>query len=179
MKTVVIGGVCRTGKSRLGNKVFQNTKATVFHADHLMNILYNNFPDSVKDECPKVLVKLIRNMGKEFNYTRIFESCHVDPMIIKSKLNSPNYIFVFLGYPQVNVDKKLQKLREYGAKHPECWTNQHDDESLIVYIKHFAEISREQQLKCQQAEIPYFDTSDNFNDVWNQAYDYVMLKLSK
>ncbi|WP_414621973.1 hypothetical protein [Calothrix sp. CCY 0018] len=34
MKTVVIGGVCRTGKSRLANKVFNNTKATVFHGDH-------------------------------------------------------------------------------------------------------------------------------------------------
>jgi 2-phosphoglycerate kinase len=128
VKTVVIGGVCRTGKSRLANKVFQNTKATVFHGDHLMNILYNNFPDSVKDNFPKVLIKLIRNMGKEFNYTRIFESCH-------------------------------------------------DDESLISHIKNYAELSREHQLKCQQAEIPYFDTSDNFNYVWNQAYDYVIQKL--
>ncbi len=179
MKTVVVGGVCRAGKSRLANKVFQNTKATVFHADHLMNILYNNFPDSVKDKFPKVLIKLIRNMGKEFNYTRIFESCHVDPIIVKSKLNSPNYIFLFLGYPQVNIDKKLQELREYGAKHSECWTNQHDDESLILHIKHFAKISQEHQLKCQQVAIPYFDTSDNFNYVWNQAYDRVMRNLGK
>ncbi len=94
MKTVAIGGVCRTGKSRLANKVFQNTKATVFHADYLMNLLNNNFPDSVKDRFPKVLIKLIRNMGKEFNYTRVFESCHVDPVILKSKLNNPNYIFI-------------------------------------------------------------------------------------
>lgn len=177
MKTVVIGGVCRTGKSRLANKVFQNTKATVFHGDHLMNILYNNFPDSVKDKFPKVLIKLIRNMGKEFNYTRIFESCHIDPIVAKSKLNYPSYIFLFLGYPQVNVEKKLQELREYGAKHPECWTNQHDDESLILHINNYAELSREHQFKCQQVEIPYFDTSDNFNYVWNQAYDYVIQKL--
>ena len=179
MKTVVIGGVCRAGKSRLANKIFQNTKATVFHADHLMNILYNNFPDSVKYQFPKVLIKLIRNMGKEFNYTRIFESCHVDPIIAKTKLNYPSYIFVFLGYPQVKVEKKLQELREYGARHSECWTNQHDDESLISHIKEYTQLSREHQLNCQQAEIPYFDTSDNFNYVWNQAYDYVMQKLSE
>ncbi|GEM_PF-4461065 len=179
MKTVVIGGVCRTGKSRLANKIFQNTKSTVFHADHLMNILYNNFPDSVKDKFPKVLIKLIRNMGKEFNYTRIFESCHVDPIVVKSKLNYPNYIFLFLGYPKVNINKKLQQLREYGANHSECWTNQHDDRSLILHIQHFAEISQEHQLKCQQVAIPYFDTSDNFNDVWDEAYDYVMQKLSE
>ncbi|MGB6301210.1 MAG: hypothetical protein WBF90_34225 [Rivularia sp. (in: cyanobacteria)] len=179
MKTVVIGGVCRTGKSSLANKIFQNTKATVFHGDHLMNILYNGFPDSVKYKFPKVLIKLIRNMGKEFNYTRIFESCHVNPILAKTKLNYPSYIFLFLGYPRVNLEKKLQELREYGANHPECWTNQHDDESLISHIKEYAQLSRKHQLKCQQAEIPYFDTSDNFNYVWNQAYDYVMDKLSE
>ena len=171
MKTVVIGGVCRTGKSRLANKVFQNTKATGFHGDHLMNILYNGFPDSVKDKFPKVLIKLIRNMGKEFKYTRIFESCDVDPILAKTKLNYPSYIFLFLGYPQVRVDKKIQELREYGAKHSECWTNQHDDESLILHLKNYAELSREQQLKCQQVGIRFFDTSDNFSDDWIQAYD--------
>lgn len=53
------------------------------------------------------------------------------------------------------------------------------DESLILHIKHFAEISREQQFKCQQAEIPYFDTSDNFNYVLIRAYDYVIHKLNE
>ncbi|AFY54713.1 hypothetical protein Riv7116_2187 [Rivularia sp. PCC 7116] len=179
MKTVVIGGVCRTGKSRLANKVFQNTKSTVFHGDHLMNILYNNFTGLDKNQFPKVLIKLIRNMGKEFRYTRIFESCHVDPIIAKSKLNCPSYIFLFLGYPQVNIDRKIRELREYAAKNPECWTHQHEDDSLISHIKEYALLSREQQIKCQQANIPYFDTSDNFNYVWNQAYDYVMQKLGE
>ena len=118
-------------------------------------------------------------MGKELNYTRIFESCHVDPIIFKSKLNYPNYIFLFLGYPQVYIENKIRELREYGANHPECWTNQHGDESLILHIKNYAELSREHQLKCEEVEIPYFDTSDNFDDVWNQAYDYVMYKLSE
>ena len=108
MKTVVIGGVCRSGKSILASKIFHSTKATVFHADHLMNILYNNFPGSVKNRFPKVLIKLIRNMGKEFNYTRIFESSHIDPIVAKNKLNYPDYIVLFLGYPKVNIEKKLR-----------------------------------------------------------------------
>ncbi|MEO1428851.1 MAG: hypothetical protein AAFV71_07270 [Cyanobacteria bacterium J06633_8] len=120
MKTIVIGGVCRAGKSRLANRVFQDTKSTVFHTDNLMNILYNHFSCLDPNEFPEVLIKLIINMGKEFKYTRIFESCHVDPIIAKSKLNYSSYIFLFLGYPQVKIDKKIRDLREYAAKHREC-----------------------------------------------------------
>lgn len=177
MKTVVIGGVCRTGKSSLASKVFHNTKATVFHADHLMNILYNNFPESVQDGFPKVLIKLIRNMGKEFNYTRIFESSHIDPIIAKNKLNYPDYIFLFLGYPKVNIYKKLRELREYAANHPHCWTHKHPDESLISHIKHFTEISQQHHNKCDLVGIPYFDTSENFLEAWEEAYDYIMKNL--
>jgi len=48
MKTVIISGVCRTGKSSLANKLFQSTKSTVFHADTLKNTLKNNFPEVFK-----------------------------------------------------------------------------------------------------------------------------------
>lgn len=182
MKTIVIGGVCRTGKSTLASKIFHNTKATVFHGDHLMNILYNNFPESVQDEYPKVLItkiliKLIRNMGKEFNYTRIFESSHIDPIIAKHKLNHPDYIFLFLGYPKVNIYKKLRELREYAAKHPHCWTHEYSDQSLILQIKNFIEISQQHQKKCDIAGIAYFDTSENFLEAWERAYGYVMKNL--
>lgn len=177
MKTIVIGGVCRAGKSRLANHIFHNTKSTVFHGDHLINILNNNFSDSVKNNFSIVLVKLIKNMGKEFGYTRIFESCHIDPFWSIKKLNSSNYIFLFLGYPKVNVQQKLQEIRDYGKKNSYCWSNQQDDNSMIAWIKHFSKISQEHQEKCQVVNIPYFDTSENFLKVWNQAYDYVMQNL--
>jgi hypothetical protein len=85
MKTIIIGGVCRTGKSRLANMIFTNTKSTVLHADILTNFLKNNVPekfrvdfqlDGILKPAPSeiVLKKVIRHMGKEFNYLRIIES---------------------------------------------------------------------------------------------------------
>lgn len=93
MKTIIIGGVCRTGKSRLANMIFMNTKSTVFHADTLTNSLKNNFPQTFRvnfqldgivktDPSEIILKKVIRNMGKEFDYLRIFESSAITPMTI-------------------------------------------------------------------------------------------------
>lgn len=175
--TIIIGGVSRTGKSRLAEKIFLNTKATVFHGDHMINALQNSF--SEKKLISKVLVKVIRNMGNEFNYTRIFESCHINPVWAEKRLNYPDYIFLFLGYPRVNVAKKLYELRLYGASHPLCWTNQHNDESLIKWIEYFVNISRKQEQQCFQLGLPYFDTSEDFLTTWNKAYNYVMNKLTE
>jgi 2-phosphoglycerate kinase len=43
MKIIIIVGVCRTGKSRLANMIFSNTKSTVLHADTLTNFLKKIF----------------------------------------------------------------------------------------------------------------------------------------
>jgi uridine kinase len=48
MKIIIIVGVCRTGKSRLANMIFSNTKSTVLHADTLTNFLKNNLPDKFR-----------------------------------------------------------------------------------------------------------------------------------
>ena len=43
IKTVIIGGACRAGKSRLANLVFQKTRCTVIHLDSFSNTVRNNY----------------------------------------------------------------------------------------------------------------------------------------
>lgn len=74
MTIVIIGGVCRAGKSRLANLLFQQTQCTVIHLDSFLNAVRNNYPGTrqtpeaeavFQNYYDTVLVKAIRNMGKE------------------------------------------------------------------------------------------------------------------
>ena len=122
MKTVIIGGVCRSGKSRLANMIFTNTKSTIIHADCLTNFLKNNVPEKFSidfqldgvfrlDPSEIIIKKLIRNMGKEFNYLKIVESSVIAPATVDRHFKSDRYISLFLGYPHIDVMQKLNQIR--------------------------------------------------------------------
>ncbi len=190
MKTVIIGGVCRTGKSRLANKIFQSTKSTVFHADTLTNTLKNNYPQVFKVEwkldgnptrepCEKVLIKLIRNMGKEFNYTRIFETSALDPLAAHKAFNSDDFIILYIGYPNVNSHKKLTEIRKHAKTAPHCWSHQFDDNEMLRHIEHFKSVSRYMEEKCKETGITFYNTSTDFLKVFEQAYSEIIQQLTK
>lgn len=189
MKTVIIGGVCRTGKSRLANKIFQSTKSTVFHADTLTNILKNNYPEvfkvdwelngsPIKEPSEKVLVKLIRNMGKEFNYIRIFDTSALDPLTAYKTFDSKNFIVLYMAYPIVEPYEKLEEIRNYARENSHCWSHKFNDNTMLKHIEHFKLVSRYIEMKCQETGITFYDTSTDFLRVFNQAYSDVMNQLA-
>lgn len=72
MTTIIIGGVCRAGKSQLAKLLFQHNQCTVIHLDPFLNAVRNNYHRD--RQIPKAktklqnyydtrLVKAIRNMG--------------------------------------------------------------------------------------------------------------------
>jgi hypothetical protein len=189
MKTVIIAGVPRTGKSRLANRLYESTKSTVFHADSLTNCLKNNYPQVFQmnwqlnglpqdDPTEKVLVKLIRNMGKEFNYIRIFDTSVLTTKTAAKHLFSPNHIILFLGYPNVEPTQKLQQIRDFAQLDPNCWSNQYSDEQMLQFLHHFKLVSQQIQDDCLCYNLPFFDTSFDVPTVLNQAFLHVINHLS-
>jgi hypothetical protein len=189
MKTVIIAGVCRTGKSRLANRLYENTKSTVFHADHLTNCLKRNYPQAFKldwqlngqrqdDPTEKVLVKLIRHMGKQFNYTRIFDTSVLTPKTAAKYFPCPNHIVLFLGYPNVESTQKLQQIRDEAQQDPYCWSHQYSDEQMLKFLYHFILVSQQIQDDCQQYNLPFFDTSFDVPTTLNKAFSYVINQVA-
>lgn len=181
MKTVIIGGVCRTGKSYLANKIFTNTRATVFHADTLTNSLKNNFPqifavNGDRDPSEIILKKIIRHMGKEFDYLRIFESSVISVITIHQHFRDRQYISLFLGYPHVNATQKLSEIRQAAIANPNCWSHQYCDRQMLDYIEHFKSLSLQLQQDCQKLALPFIDTSD-WSKGMQTAYDFIINRL--
>ncbi|NJK48781.1 hypothetical protein HC931_11900 [Candidatus Gracilibacteria bacterium] len=188
MKTVIIGGVCRTGKSRLANTIFTNTKSTIIHADNLTNFLKNYVPekfsvdfqlDGVLKPDPREIVvkKLIRNMGKEFDYLKIIESSVITPTTVARHFQGDRYISLFLGYPHVDVLQKLNEIRQAAVNDRYCWSHQYSDREMIRYIKHFKQLSIEIEHICQQFDIQFVDTSKHWSNAIQIAYDWIIRQL--
>jgi 2-phosphoglycerate kinase len=185
MKTIVIGGVCRAGKSRLANMLFRNTKSTVLHADVLTNFVKNNLSEQFRvdiqlngvlqpDPSEILVKKLIRHMGKEFDYLKIIESSVISPTTVNQHFRDDRYISLFLGYPRVDITQKLAEIRQAAIDNPHCWSHQYGDRDMLRYIKHFKQLSVEIQNQCQQFNIPFVDTSENWSEAIQAAYNLIM-----
>lgn len=189
MKTLIIGGVCRTGKSRLANIIFANTKSTVLHADTLTNFLKNNVPEKFRvdfqldgilkpDPSEIILKKVIRHMGKEFDYLRIFESSVITPMTVNQHFRDDRYISLFLGYPRVDLTRKPHEVRWAAIDNSYCWSHKFSDQEMLGYIEHFKKLSAEIQHTCQQFVLPFVDTSEDWSEAIQGAYNFAIQQLA-
>lgn len=189
MKTVIIGGVCRAGKSRLANMIFTNAKSTIIHADSLTNFLKNNVPERFSvdfqldgvlkpDPSEIIIKKLIRHMGKEFDYLKIVESSVIAPATVNQHFRGDQYISLFLGYPRVDVLQKLNEIRQAAVDDSYCWSHQYSDQEMLRYIEHFKQLSIEVERNCQQVDLQFMDTSENWSNAIQTAYDSIIRQLA-
>ncbi|MGJ3247134.1 MAG: hypothetical protein ACFE0I_13820 [Elainellaceae cyanobacterium] len=189
MKTVIICGVCRAGKSRLANMVFNNTKSTIIHADSLTNFLKNNIPERfavdfqlngiLKPDPSEIIIKkLIRHMGKEFDYLKIVESSVIAPATVNQHFRGDQYISLFLGYPCVDVLQKLETIRQAAIDDPYCWSHQYSDLEMLRYIEHFKQLSVDIERTCEQLGLQFTDTSENWSEAIQTAYDFIVCQLA-
>lgn len=110
MKTVVICGIPRSGKSILAQAIYDSIKCSVIHLDMLCGCVRKSYPSvfpnrdnpdeifGLMDDYQDMLIRIIKNIGHEFNYIRVFESTFLNPNEISEKLGNSNYICIFLGY---------------------------------------------------------------------------------
>ena len=189
MKNIIIGGVCRAGKSRLANMIFTNTKSTIIHADTLTNFLKNNVPERFSinfqldgilkpDPSEIIIKKLIRNMGKEFDYLKIVESSVITPATVNQHFRGEEYISLFLGYPRVDIPQKLNEIRQAAIDDRYCWSHQYSDQEMLSYIKHFKQLSIEIERDCKQVSLQFIDVSENWSNAIQTAYDSIIFQLA-
>ncbi|GGA59215.1 hypothetical protein [Okeania sp. KiyG1] len=181
--TVIIGGVSRAGKSRLANLVFQQTRCTVVHLDSFLNAVRNNYPAPIltprekeifQDYCDTVLVKAIRNMGKEFNYLRVYESSFISPKLIIERLWYIKPVTLFLGYTNTEPERKLHEIRKAAVDDPCCWSHQIEDLELLETVKSFISLSQAIEKDCIRYGFPFFDVSDNWHDTVELALIHIL-----
>ena len=181
MRTVIIGGSYRAGKSRLANLVFQSVQCTVVHLDAISNAVRANHPlaeqlceAELKDYCDTVLVKTVRNMGKEFDYLRVYDSSAISPSLVARRLLAIQPIVLFLGYPNITPAQKLAQVRTVAADDPYCWSYGMNDRELLMAMEQGIAISQRTKEECLRYEFPFLDVSANWHNIIAEALDYIL-----
>ena len=181
MRTVIIGGAYRAGKSRLANLVFQNVRCTVIHLDAFSNAVRANYPFTeqlceaeLQGYCDTVIVKTIRNMGKEFGYLRVYDSSAISPSLVARRLLAIQPTILFLGYPNTTPDQKLAQVRTAATSDPCCWSHGMSDTELLKAMEKGIEFSQRTEKECRQYKFPFFDVSIDWRNTITEALNYIL-----
>ena len=183
-KHIILAGGSRCGKTTLSMKLGK-LGFVHYKMDTIKRGIDRNFWDHYQDDWRVVspyMAHLIKTIieenqsdivrGKEYY---CIDTCHIYPSdLVKYKLE--NVVIVFLGYINLDIEKKIRDIRKYDKK---LWSSKLTDEDLRYYLKSGIEYSIEAKNECEKYNIKFFDTGRNFKKVMKDVYSYILSELKK
>ena len=184
MKNIFIGGVAKSGKSTIAEKICNGEKYNHIPIDYFTASLKRNFPDVgivsnvvINDETSSKLslllstvISIIDTKDEKF----ILDSAHVMPKDIIKYLDRDKWDIYYFGYPNTTVQEKINTIRKYEEK--ESWTNKRTDQDLTETLTKLISLSKEIQQQCIENNIPFIDTSTEIIQTIENAYNKYIKK---
>ena len=184
MKHIIIAGCARTGKTTLA-LYFHNRGFVHYKMDSIKRAMFNTLSLNIKDwhVVSPMISSIISTIIEENTSDKVFtneyyciDTCHLYPIDILN-MNLENTIIVFLGYTNINKEEKLKFIRKYDSDN--IWTSKYDDSQLLHDIDLCIQYSEEVKKQCEELNIPFFDTSDNFSEVLDEVCMYIESELMR
>lgn len=180
MKHILIGGSCRSGKTTL-SLMLRKEGFNHYKMDSIKRGLDDNFCKKAENSWKKLSPKmahLIKTMIDESftDKTRdieyyVIDTCHLYPKDI-AKLNLKDTVIIFLGYPNLTIEEKFKMIRENDYDY--SWTSFVSDEVIKKGLKLDLKYSKDCKKQCEENNIKFFDTGNNFNEIIKEAYEYLI-----
>ena len=178
MRNLIVAGVSRSGKSILSRRLSVELRLSHIPVDAFVSTLARVFPQcgithfgpSFKGMCEDqepFLLELTRQLNFE-DISYILDCYHILPAFLAGKLNWNSGDVVFLGYPNADPEQKLFDIRKYA--HAPDWTIEIPDDEMLENIVKFIEHSRFLKLECDRLGLRFVDTSRNFEDALDIAF---------
>ncbi len=158
MKHIIVGGVPRSGKSILSNKLIKSYNLSRVPIDVIISSINNSFSElninansylQYPEKTVSFLNSMLSQIENEKKFYYIFDSCFFTPKELEKYIDHPCFKVLFLGYPNVTIEMKLKYISSY-AKENYCWmfeqniTIQEINERLSKYIQ----VSKKIQTEC-------------------------------
>ena len=167
MKNIFIGGVAKSGKSTLAEKICKGEKYNHIPIDYFTASLKRNFPDVgivsnvvINDETSSklsILLSTVINIIDTKDEKFILDSAHVMPKDIIKYLDKDKWDIYFIGYPNISKEDKFSIIRKYESV--DDWTYKRSDEELLDILDKLIFISKEIEKECVELGIKFIDTS--------------------
>lgn len=178
MKHIFIGGVAKSGKSTLAEKLCNSKEYNHIPLDYFTSSLKHNFPEIkitsnvvINEESSKNLSLLLSRVISIMNDKEepfIIDSAHILPKHIIEYIDLNKWDIYFIGYPNITKEDKFNLLRKYDKETD--WTRKRTDEELLDTLDKLINISKEIELQCKKYNIPFIDTS---NDLIKDINNYI------
>ena len=176
MKHIFIGGVAKSGKSTLAEKLCHNKNYNHIPLDYFASSLKHNFPETkitsnvvINEESSKKLSLLLSRVtnimnGKEELF--VIDSAHIFPKHIIEYIDLNKWDIYYIGYPNITKEDKFKIIRKYDKETD--WTRKRTDEELLNTLDKLITLSKQIEQECLELNIPFIDTSkDLIKDIEN------------
>jgi hypothetical protein len=188
MYKFIISGAARAGKTTLAKRIQSEFKTNLIAGDAFMRAMEHSFPETgivmVGDfekniDIHSKFATHLLNYYTYYGHGYVLDSVHVSPenSVKMRELNgfTPT---IFLGYAYADPIKKLKDIRHYDSK-GNSWTSERSDEDLLAFIERQIQHSIKLKDACAYHNIPYIDTSENFEDGLEVGYAELINQIER
>lgn len=189
MKTVnqntiyVVGGVPRAGKSTLRKLFLNRQKVSGFSTDLIRDILKKTYPEIEHFKNGPDLEEAKRFLplwGTLLHYTDYYidswfiEGANFLPDEI-AKFKDRNIKSCFLLYSNSTPEEVFERVRKFDSIKKKDWTLEVPDKKLLDFCKTWVADSKFLEEECKKAGIKVFDVGSSYNEVIEEAYQFLLL----
>ena len=187
-KHIIVAGVPRTGKTfSICNKLAQTGYYQHIMMDSITQSFEYVFPElEIVDGktwevgVEKVSEKLIDFLAHfvqtekydDLKYRMLVDMYQLMPVDYVRKINAECCKVYFVGYPNVDVEEKVQSIRENETMWD--WTRKVDDDNLREKIKVCKEESQLIQNQCERYHLPFFDFSYDRDKKTEEIVNFIL-----
>lgn len=197
MKSVILGGASRSGKISVSKALKSHLKLNWYPIDPLVNAFEVAFPElgithtrSSDDEISEKFRPFLWPLLGELHHSSLrkgygvaseqsgylVDTCYVSP-IDAAAHRSDNLIVAFFGYPNSTVESKLESIR--SNENADDWTRSWSDQQLRDHLARWIIDSQHYQTECARLELPFFETSHDFPEVIEGAFENIRAQLRR
>jgi len=185
-RSLVIGGTTRAGKSTLARRLTSEFGLPRISGDSLVFAFGTAFPSlNINHEQPQpVTAANMASFVAEY-WSRllaegdspgfIYDSFHLLPSCLPLDKLREKLDFVFLGYPRIEVEDMLVRLR--SQKEEKGWTSRLTNDQLRPELADMIAISQRLESECQEHNLPFFDVSRSWEEGGLAAYCHMAERL--
>lgn len=162
----LIGGIPRSGKSRLKDLFLKKYNIPGISTDHLREALISAYPqlgikkeavDTEKDPILWPYFEKLINIFISRDIDFVLEGVNFPPSKLVKYRDTPNVKVCFIGYGKIDIKTKFEEMRKFSHKRE--WTHKVSDERLIKLINYNKKRSIQIEEECKKYNLKYFDNS--------------------
>jgi len=176
---VIIAGIPRSGKSTVAKNISEVHNYSYIPFDSLVSTFNKLYPDlgiTHYDDYKVVSKKVapfIKELIKHINYEEIsvvIDIYQLNPDDVREyKLDRISKI-IYFGYTEISLEDKYNFIRKYSRSSD--WTESLSEEELKEIIQEYINDSIEIKKKCEEYDIPFIDTGNDFKKTIKEAINY-------